>query len=968
MSGDSVSLAETLGADAFTLKGMEPEALLARIAEVVAGAPAGSAIRPASGDETLRVYSETLIRKLEEKTLQLADANEALGRDLQLRRAIESSLRASQMRFRATFEQAAVGIADVSATGTFLRVNAKLCEITGYSRAELLDRTYIDLTLEEDRARADEVRLGLLSGAPASHPVELRFTRRDGLVVWASVTANLVHTSNDEPSYFVAVITDITERKHAEASLATSESRYRSLFGNMLEGYAYCEAVFEGGRLSDVRIVEANDAFARLTGLRNFAGRLVTEVLPEFPDASPALSELFSRVAQAGGAERLETFVQLLGKWLAVTAYSSDPGSFVVVFDDISARRLAEAQLVESEQRLALATHAGGFGVWDWDVVGGRLIWDAQMYRLYGLSEEEFSGAYAAWREVLHPDDRERADSELTAALEGVRDFHTEFRVCWPTGEVRDIEAHATVQRDAAGAPTRMTGINSDVTERRQADRRIAEQAALIDEASSAFVVRDLEHRAVFWSKGAEVLFGWTAAEAAGQRLDALLQPEEDTFAMAFATVLREGHWAGEINKVTKGGARVTVEMRWTLLRDVLGQPRSVLEVDTDITERKQLEQQFLRAQRMESIGTLTGGIAHDLNNALAPIVMSIEVLRGMFITDEGQALISTLERSAQHGADMVRQLLSFARGFEGERVDVQLRHLVLEVEKIAQDTFLKTIRVQRNVAADLWTVRGDPTQIQQVLMNLCVNARDAMPHGGTLTIIAENVEVDESVADVAPGRYVVLRVEDTGEGMSPEIMDKIFDPFFTTKQVGKGTGLGLSTSLAIVKSHGGAIRFKSEPGIGTTFTAFLPAQPEPAGEGTEAVVRKPFGHGELILVVDDEASIRQITRQALEAFGYRVLVAADGADAVAQFSRRGAEIATVLVDMMMPVMDGAATIRALRTIDPGVRIISVSGLYEHGRAATAQSLGADHFLQKPFTANSLLTTLRLCIDQGAPA
>ncbi len=385
-----------------------------------------------------------------------------------------------------------------------------------------------------------------------------------------------------------------------------------------------------------------------------------------------------------------------------------------------------------------------------------------------------------------------------------------------------------------------------------------------------------------------------------------------------------------------------------------------------DLTERKKLEQQALRAQRIESIGTLAGGIAHDLNNSLGPIIMSLDLLSMRFPDPASQELIAIVSSSAHRGADMVRQVLSFARGVEGRRMEVQVKHLIREIEKIANDTFLKHIQIHTIIPHDLWTVLGDPTQLHQVLLNLCMNARDAMPNGGTLTMSARNLNVDTHYAgmsvssDAKAGPYVCVQVKDTGTGMAPEIMDKIFDPFFTTKDLGKGTGLGLSTSLAILKSHGGFVRAYSEPGKGTTFKVYLPAQTE-SSPATEAAIAAamPRGNGELILVVDDEAAVRQITQQTLETFGYRVVLAVDGVEAVSIFARRSEEIALVITDMMMPVMDGPATIEVLRRMAPAVRIIGASGLAADGQVAQAMSLGVKHFLPKPYTAETLLKALK---------
>jgi len=383
-----------------------------------------------------------------------------------------------------------------------------------------------------------------------------------------------------------------------------------------------------------------------------------------------------------------------------------------------------------------------------------------------------------------------------------------------------------------------------------------------------------------------------------------------------------------------------------------------------DLTEAKRLERQFLRAQRMDSIGTLAGGIAHDLNNVLGPIIMSLDLLAMKFTDPGSQELISMIASSAQRGAAMVGQVLSFARGVEGQRTELHLEQVVREMEKIANDTFLKNIQVRTSIPNDLWTVLADPTQLHQVLLNLCVNARDAMPSGGKLIISAENVTVDPHYAGLAvearPGPYVLLQVEDSGTGMPPEIIEKIFDPFFTTKEVGKGTGLGLPTSLGIVKSHGGFIHVYSEPGKGTTFKVYLPAHLGGSAHSPAQIAAElPRGNGELILVVDDESTVREITKQTLETFGYRVVLASDGVEAVAVFARDAAEIAAVLTDIMMPAMDGRATVPVLRRMNPQVSIIAASGLMANAQIAQLTSLGVKHFLPKPYTAETLLKTLR---------
>ncbi|MBC8008642.1 MAG: response regulator [Burkholderiales bacterium] len=426
---------------------------------------------------------------------------------------------------------------------------------------------------------------------------------------------------------------------------------------------------------------------------------------------------------------------------------------------------------------------------------------------------------------------------------------------------------------------------------------------------------------------------------------------------------------------VRKGGEVFWVSVVTTLLRDPAGAPRYFIAVISDITERKQLEQRFLRAQRMESIGTLAGGIAHDLNNLLAPIMMGVELLRMKAIDSGTRHVIDNMERSAARAASLVRQVLSFARGVEGERVQLQLRHIVQEVESIIESTFPKNITLEQRFDPDLWPVLGDPTQLNQVLLNLCVNARDAMSKGGRLLLRAGNVVLDEQYAvmnrDVSAGHYVMLEVADDGCGIPRAVIDRIFEPFFTTKEHGKGTGLGLSTVLGIVRGHGGFVNVYSEPGKGTTFHVYLPAQLDGAAVGVAGpgVGKPPGGQGELILVVDDENAILQVTRQTLEAFGYRVLTAGDGAQAIALYARQGKDVAAVITDMMMPAMDGPMLIAALLRIDPQVRLIAVSGLGSNSAAASAASAGFCHFLHKPYTADALLGLLhKVLVENGERA
>lgn len=515
-----------------------------------------------------------------------------------------------------------------------------------------------------------------------------------------------------------------------------------------------------------------------------------------------------------------------------------------------------------------------------------------------------------------------------------------------------------------------LSGQIATAIERKQSDEKIREQAALLDKSQDAIILETLHGMIIFWNEGAKKIFGWEANETTGKTFEDLYTAElPEDVRKADQIVRTEGEWAGEITAFDREGDDVVLDCRWKLVTDIEGRPKAIMKVCTDITEKKRLEIQFMRAQRLESIGTLAGGIAHDLNNVLSPIMMSVRALKRRLSDEPSQKILEAIESSAKRGAGMVRQVLMFGRGARGERVIIQPRHVMREIMNIASQTFPKSISIEHSINKDLWTIFGDTTQIHQLLLNLCVNARDAMPYGGVLTLSAENAQLDQECSkvniDAKPGKYVILSISDTGRGIPEGILDKIFEPFFTTKEVGKGTGLGLSTALALVKAHNGFMNVYSELNHGSTFKVYLPS--EGNAESTapaEIDFDKYLGHGELILVVDDESSIREIARATLEAYGYKVIVAADGAEAIAVFVKNLDSVRAVIVDNMMPVLDGKSTIAAIKRMETGVKLIATSGLQDEISRSYGSEVEA--FINKPFTGEKLLKTVYEVINGQA--
>ncbi len=644
---------------------------------------------------------------------------------------------------------------------------------------------------------------------------------------------------------------------------------------------------------------------------------------------------------------------------------------FVGIMHDITERKRAEAELRDAHAQLRQLLEHSPAVIYalslDGDTIVPSLV-SENIARTLGFQVQE-TLSYAWWYGQLHPEDRERAVACTRKTLaDGVST--AEYRMRHKDGSYRWIDDNQRLVRDAKGRPIELVGVWSDITERKRAQDDLHESERrfrdMLDNLELVSVMLDREARITYCNDYFLRLTGWRREEVIGTDWFERFVPPEivDDMRKTFAKLVSDGeeirHFTNEI--LTRSGQKRLLQWNNSLTYSRSGEVTGTASIAEDVTDRVRLEQQLLRAQRLESLGTLAGGIAHDLNNLLLPILMGVTLLKRFDPNEASLKAINNIERSVRRGSELVKQVLLFARGSETSRETVQLTAVVSEIEAIITSTFPKDITLEVSVAPDLSPVTGDATQLTQVLLNLCVNARDAMPRGGQLIISAANAEIgnrDTLMGDGPDGPHVVLQVSDTGEGMPKEIIERIFDPFFTTKEVGKGTGLGLSTAQGIISSHGGYLEVSSTVGEGSTFTIHLPARPvQQAAVVIPEETGPPYGNGELILIVDDDASVVSITKQTLEVFGYEVLTAEDGAQAIGVFSRRHADIALVVTDMAMPVIDGAALIAALNRMVPGVRIIATTGNPSAASMSKIARTGVTHILTKPYTAEQLLVTL----------
>ena len=762
------------------------------------------------------------------------------------------------------------------------------------------------------------------------------------------------------------------ERKRADIALAHSESRYRLLVEQAADGIFTVnqEGVYTDVNARGVQML----GYTKEEFLKRSMGSLIA------PDDRWRLAVELANL-RSGQASVSEWQIQRKdGSWFdaEISARAMPDGQLLGIVRDLTARKHAEQALRESERfvRAALNGLTAHVAILDEE---GKILAVNEAWRLFaqengGLHERGAEGSnYLDACDKTGggtPGNAGRIAAAIRAILRGEQTFyeaeypcHSDHEQCWFVVRITPF---------SGSGPKRVIIAHENVTARkiqeealRASEERFRQIAENIHEVF--WMVNPSDGRVLYVSPAYEQLWGasceslyanpgsWTLA----------IHPDDRARVAAAASEKASGSYNETFRVVRPDKSVRWVRDREFPISDANGVIYRIVGTAEDITDHRQLEEQLMRTQRLEAVGTLAGGVAHDLNNILTPTLMAAELIRQKMTDPHGLQLVDMIEQSMRRGSGIIRQMLVFSRGISGQRISVQPRHLLNEVATLIRETFPREINLETDVAKDLRPLVADATQVHQVLINLCVNARDAMPGGGTLTLTASNVVLGpaevQAHSQARPGRHVAITVADTGCGIPQEIHARIFEPFFTTKEIGKGTGLGLSSVLGIVRGHGGFVTVASTPGAGSTFTVYLPAEENTSEPRVVEAISSglPRGHGELVLVVDDEEVIRKVTRTLLEGYGYKVLLATQGQEAIALFDENPGAVKLVITDVMMPVMGGAELIRVLRQRVPDLPILASSGLLEADKRCELADLGVSEILSKPYGEKDLLEAVR---------
>jgi PAS domain S-box-containing protein len=919
-------------------------------------------------------FSPEVVKLVEQLAKDLAHGLQVLATRRQIAEQSQA-LRASEQRWQFALEGADEGVWDWEMQTGRVYFSARLQTMLGYEPGEFTPHVseWEKRIHPEDLERTNRELADYLEGRAPTYFSEHRLRCKDGSYRWIRDRGKVMERDPEgKPLRMIGTHSDVTDQRAAHQLIANA--------------LAFSEAVFNTSPIGiityagDGRTLSVNAAAARIVGssIEELRGQNFREIRSW--RAAGLLAAAEDTLAEGRANHRQAQLVTSFGRNLSlevdfVPFFFGGERQLLLMFQDVTERQRAEAALKVSEQRWQFALEGAGDGVWDWNIESGNVVFSPQLVRMFGYEPGDFSGRFEEWLSHVHPEDLPLARAQMDECLAGrVAILRSTHRLLCKDGSHRWVLSRGkVVERDVHGKPLRLIGTFTDITEIRRYEQRLLLLDTALQAMPAGIVITDREGRIEWVNRGFTQLTGYAIGEALGgnPRLLKSGRHPPEFYQNLWQTILRGEVWAGELVNRRKDGTEYNEHMIIAPVSHAQDGITHFIAIKQDITERKEMESRLLRSQRMEGIGLLAGGIAHDLNNVLAPILLSVELLR-MRLTDlADRRTIELIESSARRGSGVVRQVLTFARGIDGERAQLRPRDLVRELVLIIEETFPRDITILRDVAEDTPMVLGDTTQLHQVLLNLAVNARDAMPQGGTLTFHIRPVQVEAGLnaysGDIKPGLYVLLAVQDTGQGMSPEIRDRIFEPFFTTKPRGKGTGLGLPTVLGIVRSHGGFIDVVSEPGRGSEFRIYLPAVPaEVLEEAPAAAPRRIDGAGRTVLICDDEPTIREVARVVLGQSGFKVLEAGNGREGLQMFTEHAQGVSLVLMDIMMPLMTGDRAATEMLRLRPDLPVIFMSGLMEQDTIEAALknvALPQVTLLKKPFTATELLELVGRRLD-----
>jgi len=729
---------------------------------------------------------------------------------------------------------------------------------------------------------------------------------------------------------------------------ALEDGRFLAVNGQACTHYGYSEEEFLAMTIADIRPQDAN---AQLTQIRSKA-----------PSGHRAFG-VWKHCKKDGTLIDVEVTSDDI-------VFDGQPARLVLA-NDVTERTRAEAALRRSQERFDYVTKATEDAVWDWDLVEKKIWWNSSLRTLFGLAEADVRDTIEWARSRMHPDDRDQVANSMAAAIKSdAKQWTSEYRFLRGDGTYAFVMDRGFVIRDARGRAVRAVGAITDLSERKRREDTLREQAALLDKASDAILVRGMDHRIRYWNNAAERLYGIPREQALGRFVEEIVLPMEPAvFQAADAQVFESGEWSGRLRQTSADGRAIVVDGHWTLLSDDKGRPSGVFKIHTDVTERMELEGRLAQSQKLEAVGQLTGGIAHDFNNLLTVIIGSADTLMEE-LTERPQlaSLVDMIRSAGERGAELTNHLLAFARRQALEPKTVHPDHLIDGMRTLLRRTLGENIELEIGHGSDISTVSVDPAQFESALLNLCINARDAMPAGGRLMIETAEVVLDQNYADqrvdVTPGAYVQISVSDTGTGMRPEDAARAFDPFFTTKPRGMGTGLGLSMVYGFTKQSGGHVAIYSELGHGTVVKLYL----QKAGGAAQRIAPDEVdiagSSGESILLVEDDDLVRAHALRLLDDLGYRVTAARNGPEAL-ELLRKGTPCDLLFTDVIMPGgMTGPKLAEAARALRPKLRVLYTSGYTEnaivhHGRVDPGVNL-----LHKPYRKPVLAAKIRQALSE----